>query len=81
MPMIEHRRHFPRCPFICNLPVGNVPIGEEEEEEESDEASSEEVNPIQLGIDVCGPFEPDTLRLTLLQDAGKFSYLWEPTSV
>jgi hypothetical protein len=65
--MIEHRRHFPRCPYICNLPVGNIPIGEEE----SDEASSEEMDPLQLGIDICGPFEPDTLRLTLLQDAGR----------
>jgi hypothetical protein len=25
-PFVEHRRHFPRCPFILGLPVGNVPI-------------------------------------------------------
>ena len=25
-PMIEHRRHFPRCPFILGLSVGNMPI-------------------------------------------------------
>lgn len=24
--LTEHRRHFPRCPFILGLPVGNVPI-------------------------------------------------------
>jgi hypothetical protein len=22
-PWAEHKRHFPRCPFILNLPVGN----------------------------------------------------------
>lgn len=26
IPLIEHRRHFPRCPLMCNLPVGNIPI-------------------------------------------------------
>jgi Inhibitor of Apoptosis domain/Zinc finger, C3HC4 type (RING finger) len=26
IPHIEHRRHFPRCPFTCNLPVGNIPL-------------------------------------------------------
>ena len=30
IPLIEHRRHFPRCPFICHLPVGNQPIDENE---------------------------------------------------
>jgi len=25
-PFVEHRRHFPRCPFVLGLPVGNVPI-------------------------------------------------------
>jgi hypothetical protein len=24
-PRAEHARHFPRCPFILDLPVGNVP--------------------------------------------------------
>jgi hypothetical protein len=27
LPMVEHRRHFPRCPFLRGLPVGNVPLG------------------------------------------------------
>jgi len=51
-PISEHRRHFPRCPFVCNLPVGNIPIGQEDEialQRERDE---------MLGIDVCGPFAP-----------------------
>ena len=25
-PFAEHRRHFPRCPFVLGLPVGNIPI-------------------------------------------------------
>ena len=29
VPVVEHAKHFPRCPFICNLPVGNVPIEED----------------------------------------------------
>ena len=27
-PFVTHRRHFPRCPFISGLPVGNEPIHE-----------------------------------------------------
>ena len=56
VPMIEHRRHFPRCPFICNLPVGNVPIGEAEEEEEGDEIRS------GSEVDVEMPNEPTIVR-------------------
>ena len=26
LPWAEHRKHFARCPFICGLPVQNVPI-------------------------------------------------------
>lgn len=25
-PFVEHKRHFPTCPFVLGLPVGNVPI-------------------------------------------------------
>ena len=25
-PMGEHRQHFPHCPFVLGLPVGNVPV-------------------------------------------------------
>jgi baculoviral IAP repeat-containing protein 2/3 len=55
VPLAEHKRHFPRCPFICNLPVGNIPIGHEHEAAarlHEDQQSS------PFGIDVCGPFEP-----------------------
>jgi hypothetical protein len=30
IPMQEHRMHCPRCPFVGNLPVGNIPIGSEQ---------------------------------------------------
>ncbi|KAK6171490.1 hypothetical protein SNE40_019668 [Patella caerulea] len=26
IPMIEHRKHFPNCPFVCGHQVGNIPI-------------------------------------------------------
>ncbi|XP_050392201.1 baculoviral IAP repeat-containing protein 7-A isoform X2 [Patella vulgata] len=26
IPMIEHRKHFPYCPFVCGHQVGNIPI-------------------------------------------------------
>ncbi|XP_021948642.1 baculoviral IAP repeat-containing protein 7 isoform X2 [Folsomia candida] len=51
-PSAEHRRHFPRCPFVCNLPVGNIPIGQEMEVAQHSEQE------IAAGIDVCGPFLP-----------------------
>ncbi len=50
-PSEEHRRHFPRCPFVCNLPVGNVVVGAEEAVEAVPGPSREE------GMDVCGPQE------------------------
>ena len=25
-PMMEHRRHAPNCPFVLQLPVGNIPL-------------------------------------------------------
>jgi len=54
VPVTEHKKHFPRCPFICNLPVGNIPIVREGEEAES--RLHEE--PLEsYGFDVCGPFE------------------------
>lgn len=27
-PAVEHARWFPRCPFVLNLPVGNIPLNE-----------------------------------------------------
>ncbi|KAK6171478.1 hypothetical protein SNE40_019660 [Patella caerulea] len=26
IPMIEHRKHFPNCPFVCGHQVGNIPL-------------------------------------------------------
>jgi len=52
LPSTEHRRHFPRCPFVCNLPVGNIPIGHEIEAAEIREREE------AAGVDVCGPFAP-----------------------
>lgn len=60
--MAEHRRHFPRCPFICGLPVGNIPLGQEGG---SVATSSNDEGP---GIDVCGPFVPELSQLTLASD-------------
>lgn len=28
-PEKEHRRHFPSCPFLYNIPVGNIPLESE----------------------------------------------------
>src|SRR6266436_2490333 len=28
-PLSEHERHFPRCPFIMEYNVGNIPIDED----------------------------------------------------
>ncbi|KAK3931779.1 Baculoviral IAP repeat-containing protein 3 [Frankliniella fusca] len=28
-PEKEHRRHFPACPFLYNIPVGNIPLNSE----------------------------------------------------
>ncbi len=67
VPLTEHKRHFPRCPFICNLPVGNIPIGQEEEA-----ARLQEVNLGAYGYDVCGPFEPAALRPYYSQDQGEY---------
>lgn len=25
-PVKQHERHSPRCPFLCKLPVGNIPV-------------------------------------------------------
>jgi hypothetical protein len=62
-PAIEHRRHFPRCPFVCNLPVGNIPI-ECELELEAAQFSEHHHEAIEAaGIDICGPF-------TLGQESG-----------
>ncbi|CAG0914368.1 unnamed protein product [Notodromas monacha] len=32
VPMEQHREHFPRCPFVIGLPVGNLPIRESRNE-------------------------------------------------
>lgn len=51
VPLIEHKKHFPRCPFLIGNDVGNNPIGRD---------------PIRadkrtLSRDVCGPgFLPST---------------------
>lgn len=26
IPFIEHKKYYPGCPFVCGLPVGNIPI-------------------------------------------------------
>ena len=31
IPHHEHKKHFPKCPFINNIPVGNIPTQKEEE--------------------------------------------------
>ncbi|CAG7824591.1 unnamed protein product, partial [Allacma fusca] len=64
VPFLEHRRHFPRCPFVCNLPVGNIPIGEEVD-------VNEEVDPSQLGIDVCGHghYDPGPTHMNFIQES------------
>ncbi|OXA38549.1 baculoviral IAP repeat-containing protein 7 [Folsomia candida] len=59
-PSVEHRRHFPRCPFVCDLPVGNVPLGQEPETEEEAQAGSE---------DVCGIFLPPEQQPAYLRGA------------
>ncbi len=73
-PSTEHRRHFPRCPFVCNLPVGNIPIGNESE------AAQIREQEVATGIDVCGPFA--TARFASGQEPGKrmrrtrYNQLW-----
>jgi len=54
VPMNEHKKHFPRCPFLCNLPVGNIPIGQTAP---TIPAPQSAVDP-SYGFDVCGPFLP-----------------------
>lgn len=67
-PMAEHRRHFPRCPFICGLPVGNVQIGQDEGAVSSNQEEA-------AGIDVCGPYAPDMSQLSLATDQpGMFKF-------
>jgi len=56
IPAAEHRRHFPRCPFICNLPVGNIPIGLEDSDSEDEAVSRLQEEPESYGFDVCGRF-------------------------
>jgi hypothetical protein len=34
VPMSEHRRLFPRCPFVLGLPVGNIPFATYDEQRE-----------------------------------------------
>ncbi|RWS10821.1 putative inhibitor of apoptosis-like protein [Dinothrombium tinctorium] len=46
IPLMEHMRHFPRCPFLLEYDVGNIPIGE-------DPIRSTRNNRA-LGRDVCG---------------------------
>jgi len=55
-PISEHKRHFPRCPFMCKLPVGNIPIGVNEQAATARMQEEQQVN--LIGVDVCGPFEP-----------------------
>ncbi len=54
-PLAEHARHFPRCPFIMEEDVGNIPIGQD---------------PIRgpkrsIGHDVCGNFTPAMMNPVL----------------
>lgn len=55
-PIAEHKRHFPRCPFMCKLPVGNIPLGVNEQAAATRLQEEQQVN--LIGVDVCGPFEP-----------------------
>lgn len=62
--MAEHARHFPRCPFICNLPVGNIPIEIPPRVSERDIPPSRlncerpaRFIPLETSQDVCGPRE------------------------
>jgi len=64
VPLNEHQRHFPRCPFISNLPVGNIPIGQEDEAVRRNHAA--------YGYDICGPFEAPGLRPYHAHDQGEF---------
>ncbi|CAG7721366.1 unnamed protein product [Allacma fusca] len=49
VPMKEHKRHYPRCPFVNKLPVGNIPPAESKSEAPNPSAAS-------LGIEKCkGP--------------------------
>lgn len=44
-PLTEHKKHFPHCPFICDLPVGNIPI------------KAAAISSLDYGLDICGIFE------------------------
>ena len=70
VPILEHQKHFPRCPFISRLPVGNIPIGQESPEEP--------VNPSELpSLDVCGRFKVEDLYPEHFFRNGKFFQLKE----
>ncbi|ODN01677.1 Death-associated inhibitor of apoptosis 2 [Orchesella cincta] len=61
-PRQEHRRHFPRCPFICGLPVGNISV------DQGNDGSLSSTQNEAAGIDVCGPYTPDISQLALSTD-------------
>jgi hypothetical protein len=67
--MSEHRRLFGNCPFICGLPVGNIPI---------DPITGREVippeSPLNLtgGIDATGRAPAPQVRPTAEPEKGQF---------
>jgi hypothetical protein len=58
VPLSEHRRHFPRCPFALGFPVGNIPL---------DPLTGQEILPAEMRADeghfrVEGSFDVTGIR-------------------
>ncbi|RWS31282.1 putative inhibitor of apoptosis-like protein [Leptotrombidium deliense] len=68
IPLVEHRHHFPRCPFLMGYDVGNIPI-------DKDPIRGDK----RLGRDVCGGYH--RVAVTPTQDSLLKTYSVPPITV
>jgi len=74
VPLVDHRKYSPLCPFVRNLPCGNIPMSSDDKDEQEDDCN---------GFDTCGKYgiqlrpnsfpeseapERDLLKLTTPKD-------------
>ena len=61
-PFVEHKNHFPRCPFVLGLPVGNIKVnihGRDEEEKRKEFPRLDASLPLSEQIDRRDNAEPE----------------------
>lgn len=63
-PMTEHRRHAPNCPFVLELPVGNIPLSNARTEVSQPptptlDAPLQALPRMPIGRDICGRFREE----------------------